>query len=144
MQKNDLRKNTIRAMISSVSMNEHNGGAQNEFEMHKVFLKMIHERETSSAEFKALNRFELAEKEAEEAALIQKFDLELPVPSAVEIKEKVDNFLKELHADNPNMKLRTVFKYLTDEVAVSFGGLPSMVKRYVKPLYGVIFEGKSS
>lgn len=138
--KQNVEKNTIRAILSTIKNNEIDGGFQTEFELSKVLNKMIKQRIDSANEYNSQNRADLADVESKEGDIIRKYVLALPVASDEEINDKVVKFLTDLKAQDPNTHIGAVFKQINDDLAVSWGAAASVIKAKIPAYYKQIFQ----
>lgn len=89
----------IKAAILLAKTSEGNNGALTEEDELKLLQKMAKQRKDSLEIFQQQNRADLAKKEAEELAVIEKF---LPKQlSAEEIKTELEKLIKETGASSP-------------------------------------------
>lgn len=142
LAKNTVEKNTIRLILSTVKNNEIDGAKQTEFELAKSLNKMIKQRIDSVTAFKTQGREDLAQLEEQEADIIRKYIIALPVASEEELESKLKLLLEELKKKDSSTKIASVFKEITDEVANSWGSSPSVIKAMVPGLYKQVFGGK--
>lgn len=140
--KNNLEKNTIRLVLSTVKNSEIDGAKQTEFELARSLNKMIKQRIDSSHAFKTQGRDDLASAEEEEADIIRKYVIALPVASEEEILKKVKVLLEELKQKDGSTKIGSVFKEITEEVATNWGSSSAVIKAMVPGLYKEVFGQK--
>lgn len=142
LAKNNLEKNTIRLVLSTVKNNEIDSAKQTEFELARTLNKMIKQRIDSSHAYKAQGREDLAHAEELEADIIRKYVIALPVASEEEIEQKLRALLDELKQKDSSTKIASVFKEITDDVATKWGSSPSVIKAMVPGLYKEVFGKK--
>lgn len=141
MAKDNMQKNTIRSVLSTVKNNEIDGAEQNEFEMARVLNKMIKQRIESARIFSEQNRPDLVEAEEKEASAIRKYILDLPVASEDDIRGKLLGKLEEIKSSQgDDVHVGAIFKQITKETAQSWGASPSVVKAMVPALYKQVFQ----
>lgn len=142
LAKNNVEKNTIRLVLSTVKNNEIDGAKQTEFELARSLNKMIKQRIDSAHAFKDQGRQDLAQAEEQEADIIRKYVIALPVASEEDIKQKLALLLEELKNKDSSTKIGSVFKEITDEVATNWGSSPAVIKAMVPGLYKEVFGQK--
>ncbi|QLQ81474.1 hypothetical protein HG537_0F02350 [Torulaspora globosa] len=111
ISKDDVRKTTIRSVLSTIKNKEIDTKGQelNEFSLAEIYSKLINQRTDSIDEFLRNGREDLATRERQELAIIQNYLHELPVASKEEIDTKVAELLKNLQETTPNLQLKQVF-----------------------------------
>lgn len=138
--KQNVEKNTIRSILSTIKNNEIDGGVQTEFELSKVLNKMIKQRVVSAQEYKQQNREDLAQVETQELDIIRKYVLSLPVASDEEVNEKVKEFLENLKKQDEKIHIGAIFKQINDDLATLWGAAPSVIKAKIPQYYKEIFQ----
>lgn len=89
----------IKAAILLVKTSEGGGGELTEADEIKLLQKLVKQRKDSLEIFEQQNRADLAQKEKEEIAVIEKF---LPIQlSAEELKEELSKIIAEVGAGSP-------------------------------------------
>lgn len=138
--KQNIEKNTIRSILSTIKNNEIDGGEQTEFELSKVLNKMIKQRVMSASEYQQQNRADLADVETKESDIIRKYVMSLPVASDEAINEKVVSFLTEIKGKDPNTHIGAIFKQINEDLATAWGAAPSVIKAKIPQYYKQIFS----
>ncbi|SCU82767.1 LADA_0C07822g1_1 [Lachancea dasiensis] len=112
LAKDDLKKTTIRGLLSGIKNKEidNQGKTLDEFTLHELYTKFITQRSESIQEFEKNNRNELIEREQKEITVIEHYLNQLPVASRAEIDAKVSDFLQELRRKDADLQLKDVFK----------------------------------
>lgn len=137
--KNKVEKNTIRSVLSSIKNSEIDGGKQTEFDLFRLFSKMVKQRNESEQMYVAQQRLDLAEVEAQESHIIRKYLESLPVASEDEVASKTEKWLKELHEQNNALALKDIMKQVTDEFAQGWNTFPAAIRASVPKLYKQIW-----
>lgn len=141
LAKDNLQKNTIRSVLSTVKNHEIDGGKQTEFEIARVLNKMIKQRIDSAKLFQEQKRHDLMQAEEQEAAAIRKYILALPVASEDEIEEKLKDFVAEIRKNQgDDTHISKVFKEISDDLAQKWGASPNVVKAMVPGVYKQVFQ----
>lgn len=111
ISKDDVKKTTIRSLLSSIKNKEidSKGKDLNEFSLSELYSKLINQRNDSISEFLKNGREDLVTKERQELQIIEKYLRELPVASKDEVDSKVTELLKELRSASPNLQLKEIF-----------------------------------
>ncbi|AET41598.1 Aim41p Ecym_8320 [Eremothecium cymbalariae DBVPG len=111
INKDNLKKNTIRSLLSTIKNKEIDNKDKHfdEFMLYDIFSKMVSQRQESITNFIKNKRDDLVEKETQEIEQISQYLNSLPVASPKEIEAKVIQFLAELKQSQPDLKLPQVF-----------------------------------
>lgn len=109
--KDDLKKTTIRGLLSTIKNKEIDSKDKNldEFVLSEVYSKLINQRKDSINDFLQNGREDLVAKEKQELEIIQSYLQALPVASKEEIDSKVAKLLNELREEDHNLQLKQVF-----------------------------------
>ncbi|GEQ68859.1 hypothetical protein JCM33374_g2528 [Metschnikowia sp. JCM 33374] len=138
--KNKVEKNTIRSVLSSIKNSEIDGGKQTEFDLYKLFNKMVKQRTESEQLYTSQQRQDLAEVEAQESVIIRKYLDALPVASEKEVSEKTEKWLAELHEkDGSSLQLKDIMKQVTDDFASNWNTFPAAIRATIPQLYKKIW-----
>lgn len=140
IKKANLEKNTIRSILADIKNSEINGGAKDEFNLYKVFTKMINQRNQSSAEYLKQQRDDLSEIELNEVKVIDNFKKLLPISSPEEIADHLTQFLTELKAKDPTLQINKVFPLILDDLAKQWNTSPSLIKPLIPKIYKSVFN----
>lgn len=140
--KKNVEKNTIRSILSTIKNNEIDGGKQDEFELYKVFTRMLKQRAESEALYKSQNRADLAQVEAQESVILKKYLDGLPLSSDEEVLEKVQRWLSDVHELAKDTKMGDLLKGVTDEFALKWNTTPSSIRSKVPAIYKKLWAGK--
>ncbi|OBA21950.1 altered inheritance of mitochondria protein 41, mitochondrial [Metschnikowia bicuspidata var. bicuspidata NRRL YB-4993] len=136
LAKNKIEKNTIRSVLSSIKNSEIDGGKQTEFDLYRLFNKMIKQRDESHQLYVSQQRLDLAEVEALESQIIRRYLASLPVASEQEIAAKTEQWLVELREKNgTDLQMKDVMKQVTDEFAQNWNTFPAAIRSLVPLLY---------
>ncbi|KAM9921790.1 hypothetical protein OXX59_006276 [Metschnikowia pulcherrima] len=141
LAKNKIEKNTIRSVLSSIKNSEIDGGKQTEFDLYKLFTKMVKQRTDSEQLYTSQDRSDLAEVEAQESKIIKKYLESLPVAPETEIAAKAEKWVAELFEKDPNVALKDIMKQVTDEFASGWNTFPAAIRATIPQLHKK-FAGK--
>ncbi|CUS20443.1 LAQU0S01e06700g1_1 [Lachancea quebecensis] len=110
--KDDLKKTTIRGLLSGIKNKEIDaqGKDLDEFALHDLYSKLITQRKDSIEEFLKNNRSDLVEREESEIKIIKNYLEQLPVASEAEVDAKVSDLLTKLKQSDPSLQLKDAFK----------------------------------
>lgn len=137
--KDVLKKDTIRSIMSTIKNEEINGLQKTEFELYRVFNKMVKQRKDSIAEYQKLNRSDLAEKEQLETSVIEEYLHKLPVASAEEVEKKVEEWLKE-KLQNEVPPIGKIMGAVLEELASSWNSSPKIIKALIPKFYKTLSQ----
>ena len=134
LAKDAVKKDTIRGILSTIKNEEINGLEKNEFELFRVFSKMAKQRRTSLEEYIKVNRSDLAEREEQEAQIIETYLKQLPVASEEEINAKVEAWLLDiLKGEVP--PIGKIMSQINDELVSEWKASAKQVKAIVGKHY---------
>lgn len=137
--KDDLKKTTIRGLLSTIKNKEIDSKDKglNEFVLSEIYTKLVNQRKDSINDFLKNGRDDLVAKEKEEMGIIQSYLQALPVASKEEIDERVAKLLGTLKESEPNLQLKGAFskidwKTIPTEWKASPNAIKSSIVNYFK------------
>lgn len=140
--RDDLRKTTIRALLSGIKNKEidNQGKDLDEFTLQELYSKLITQRKDSIKDFLANDREDLVKKEKDEIEIIQGFLTQLPVSTQEEIDEKVVALLKEIQKAEPTTQLKQIFgKIDWKRVPTDWNSSPAIIRASIVSNYKDVF-----
>lgn len=143
MAKDDMRKTTIRNLLSAIKNKEidSKGKPLDEFLLFDLYSKLINQRKDSIKEFLENKRNELVAKEEQEMVIIEDYVKALPVASKEEIDGKVLQFLQDLKDKESNMQMKQVFgKIDWKTINSEWKASPAAVKSSLVQQFKKVFE----
>lgn len=143
MAKDDMRKTTIRNLLSAIKNKEidSKGKPLDEFLLFDLYSKLINQRKDSIKEFLENKRNELVAKEEQEMVIIEDYVRALPVASKEEIDGKVLQFLQDLKDKESNMQMKQVFgKIDWKTINSEWKASPAAVKSSLVQQFKKVFE----
>ncbi|AQZ10631.1 AIM41 (YOR215C) [Zygosaccharomyces parabailii] len=143
MAKDDLRKTTIRNLLSAIKNKEidNNGKPLDEFTLFDLYSKLVNQRKDSIRQFLDNKRDDLVAKEEQEMSIIQDYIKALPVASKEEIDNRVLLLLEELKRKEPNMPMKQVFGQINwKSINSEWKASPSVVKSSVVQQFKEVFK----
>lgn len=140
--KQSAEKTIIRSIISDIKNNEINGGLQDEFNLYKVFNKMINQRINSSNEYLNQNRNDLSIIELNEVKIIEKFLNNLPIATKEENIQNLSNFIKKLNDMDSNYQMGKIFPLINNDLAKLWNTSVDLVKPLIPQVYKDVFKKK--
>lgn len=142
LAKDDIRKTTIRSLLSTIKNKEidNNGKDFDEFMLFDTYSKLVSQRRDSIGEFLANGREDLVSKERQEMEIIQTYLEALPVSSKEEIDAKTLDFLKKLKETDPNLQMKQVFgKMDLKKISSEWKTSPNVLKTSIATQFKKIF-----
>lgn len=142
ISKNDLKKNTIRGLLSAIKNKEIDNRDKNfdEFMLFEVFSKLVKQRQDSIKEFLKNERGELVDKEKQEMQLIQGYMDSLPVSTSEEIDIKAVEYLEKLKASQPELQMKQVFNKIDwNTMPAAWKASPNAIKSSIAAHYKKFF-----
>lgn len=140
--KDDLRKTTIRSLLSSIKNKEIDSKSKtlDEFTLSDLFGKLMNQRKDSIEQFLENKREDLVAKEQLEMEVIDKYIKVLPVASKAETDSKVLQLLKHLKEKEPNLQLKQIFskvdwKNVTSEWKASSNAVRASIVQQFKNVF---------
>ncbi|KAL6944981.1 hypothetical protein ACO0QE_002424 [Hanseniaspora vineae] len=114
LAKDDVKKTTIRTLLSSIKNKEIDAKKKDfdEFMLVELYSKLINQRKESISEFLKNDRADLVGREESEMAIIKQYLEALPVASKEEVEKKIIDLLNKLKTDQKDLQLKDVFKLL--------------------------------
>lgn len=140
INKANLDKTAIRSMMADIKNSEINGGAKDEFNLYKIFTKMINQRNQSAAEYLKQQREDLSEIELSEAKIIKNYLDILPISSPEQVAEQLTKFLTDLKAKDETLLMNKIFPLILDDLAKLWNTSPTLIKPLVPKIYKAVFN----
>ncbi|EDO16341.1 hypothetical protein Kpol_1059p31 [Vanderwaltozyma polyspora DSM 70294] len=142
LAKDDLKKTTIRNMLSTIKNKEIDAKDTkfDEFTLFGIYSKLINQRKDSISDYLKNNREDLAGKEEQELKLIQTYLDSLPIASPQEIDTKVEKFLNDLKEKEGTVPMKDVFSKVDwNTLTKEWKASQSMIKSSIVSKYKNIF-----
>ncbi|KAL6941719.1 hypothetical protein ACO0RG_002856 [Hanseniaspora osmophila] len=142
LAKDDVKKTTIRTLLSSIKNKEIDAKKKDfdEFMLVELYSRLINQRKESISEFLKNNRADLVGREESEMSLIKHYLEALPVASKEDVEQKVVDLLNKLKNDQKDLQLKDIFKLLDlktlpTEWKTSSNIIKSLVAQHFKNIF---------
>ena len=143
ISKDDLKKNTIRGLLSAIKNKEidNKDGDLDEFTLFDIYSKLINQRKDSINGCLENGREDLVSKERQESELIEGYLNGLPIASQEEIDSKALQYLKKLKNAEPNLQMKQVFgKVDWNTISAEWKASPKSIKSSLASQYKKAFS----
>ncbi|CCK68005.1 Aim41p KNAG_0A03180 [Huiozyma naganishii CBS 8797] len=143
INKDDVRKTTIRGILSSIKNKtiDAKDHSIDEFGIFDLYSKMITQRVESIDSYTKNSRDDLAEREKQELQILQDYQNKLPVASQDEVNEKVLDVLKASRDDDSNLELKQVFgKFDWGKLPKQWRTSPNTIRSSIVSQYKTVFK----
>ncbi|CUM66500.1 uncharacterized protein PRCAT00004166001 [Priceomyces carsonii] len=139
LDKDTVKKNGIKMIMSRVKDTEIDGASQNEFVLFQTLSKMNKQRKRAVEEYEGQNREDLAAVEKLEIEIINGYLKDLPVASSEELEASLKDYLTKIKATEGNVPMGKLFKLILSELAQKWRSSPELVKPLVPKIYKQVF-----
>ncbi|CCF59227.1 hypothetical protein KAFR_0G01930 [Kazachstania africana CBS 2517] len=143
IEKDIIRKNTIRGILSEVKNKEieDKDGHMNEFTLFDVYSKVIAQRKDSIRNFLDNGRKDLADKETKEIAIIDGYKQSLTVASEEDVNAKVLDLLQHWKQETPDILMKDVFRKVDwKTISTEWRASQSLIKKSIVSQFNDVFK----